>query len=463
MNLLKATLLILGLTTLVFGHLPPNYLFRPKHVSRNNYLYLGSPNFDYPLFQQVDKNLAKIPNDVYPGQIYTGYVPITDEDAHIYYVLYPARGDSDAGATLNNSAPLIMWMQGGPGCADWLGNFDEIGPLQIIHNGKDWKVVKAEINWNSDYNLLFIDQPPGVGFSPAGTAKYTDSMQAGQTVVKFLQSFFNIYTSLKKNPFHIFGESYAGHYIPAVASQLVAKQAELGIKLSGVGIGNGLTDPYHQVGGYSQFGYAASLLSTQKRASLAVSEAQARKEFAAGNYSGVAGLFDDIIGVISDPKVTGVFSPYDYRDGPSTGPSPYSIYLDDANVRKAFALDPAVKFSDCADAMYEAFYADIGQSYASNITYLLDKGIPVLLYNGEDDIIINNHGARTWIKNLDWQYTHQFINAQTRTLNDKQGNVLGTTKTYKQLTFAVIYKAGHAVPTYQPLSSKIMLDNFIKS
>jgi len=463
MSSFKSFLLVSCLLIGALAILPPNYLFRPKNHKMNMHVTHNNPDFDYPLFQQIDKDLAKIPSSVYPANIYTGYIPIEPEGAHIYYVLYPARGVRDGSATLNNSAPIVMWMQGGPGCADWLGNFAEIGPLTVVNttNG-GWEVVRSEINWNEDYNLLFIDQPPGVGFSPAGKVKYTDSIQAGKTVVQFLQDFFNVYTSLKSNPFYIFGESYAGHYIPSVASQMVASKAKTGLNLAGIGIGNGLTDPSHQGTGYAQFGYTAGFISGQMRANVAALGQQSQIEFANGNFSGVAGLFDEMIGTVVDPDVTGLFSPYNYRDGPSANlASPYSFYLDDANVRKAFALDPAVKFSDCADGMYNDFYADIGQSYASNITYLLNQNVPVLLYNGEDDVIVNTPGVRAWIKNLDWQYTHQFTNSQTQILNDNKGNHLGTVKTFKDLTFVVVYKAGHAVPSYQPLAAKLIADNLI--
>jgi len=62
-----------------------------------------------------------------------------------------------------------MWMQGGPGCSDETGNTQEFGPIsfQILPNGTSIPVAMP-VTWNDEYNLLFIDQPVGVGFSPAG-------------------------------------------------------------------------------------------------------------------------------------------------------------------------------------------------------------------------------------------------------------------------------------------------------
>lgn len=60
------------------------------------------------------------------------------------------------------------------------------------------------------------------------------------------QAFYNALPQYKSNPLYIFGESYAGHYVPAIAHRLwVAAQRKEGfpVPLKGIGIGNGLVDP----------------------------------------------------------------------------------------------------------------------------------------------------------------------------------------------------------------------------
>lgn len=58
-------------------------------------------------------------------------------------------------------------------------------------------------------------------------------------------------------PLFIFGESYAGKYVP----QIGARIAEEGNKynLKGIGIGDGFTVPYYVVGGLSDFAYSHSM------------------------------------------------------------------------------------------------------------------------------------------------------------------------------------------------------------
>jgi len=60
----------------------------------------------------------------------------------------------------------------------------------------------------------------------------------------FLVRFFQIYTGFAANPFYIFGESYAGHYIPALTSLLISNYSQNNIRIQGVGVGDGWTHPF---------------------------------------------------------------------------------------------------------------------------------------------------------------------------------------------------------------------------
>jgi carboxypeptidase C (cathepsin A) len=53
----------------------------------------------------------------------------------------------------------------------------------------------------------------------------------------------NAHLELKQNPLYIFGESYAGHYIPAFANIITTDDNLKFINYKGIGIGDGWTDP----------------------------------------------------------------------------------------------------------------------------------------------------------------------------------------------------------------------------
>ena len=68
-----------------------------------------------------------------------------------------------------------------------------------------------EYGWNAESNLIFVDQPAGVGFSYVDEEEPVvgDSFSAAKDMHHFLQTFTTeVFPELKGVPFHITGESY---------------------------------------------------------------------------------------------------------------------------------------------------------------------------------------------------------------------------------------------------------------
>jgi len=60
----------------------------------------------------------------------------------------------------------------------------------------------------------------------------------------FLRGFLVENPQYEGRDFFITGESYAGHYVPAIAYYLEMEATDVKLNLKGIAIGNGLTDPY---------------------------------------------------------------------------------------------------------------------------------------------------------------------------------------------------------------------------
>lgn len=64
-----------------------------------------------------------------PGvKTYTGYVDIA-EDQHLFFWFFEARNQDPT------TAPLTIWVDGGPGTPSTSGLFDESGPCSVDSNG----------------------------------------------------------------------------------------------------------------------------------------------------------------------------------------------------------------------------------------------------------------------------------------------------------------------------------------
>lgn len=90
-----------------------------------------------------------------------------------------------------------------------LGMLQELGPCLINEHGNGTKFNKY--GWSKRSNMIFVDQPAGVGFSyvDRGTPVPDNSFSAASDLGLFLQMFVSqVFPHLLERPFHISGESY---------------------------------------------------------------------------------------------------------------------------------------------------------------------------------------------------------------------------------------------------------------
>jgi cathepsin A (carboxypeptidase C) len=150
---------------------------------------------------------------------------------------------------------FVVWLTGGPGCSSTLALLFENGPCSVNPDGSGTSV--NPYSWTESAHVLWIDQPAGVGFS---YGQETDSNEAmvSEDAYYFLQTFFQTYPQYQANPLFIVGESYGGHYAPAIAHRVWRGNQELlsntiKLNLSGLGVGNGLTNPEVQYRTFALF------------------------------------------------------------------------------------------------------------------------------------------------------------------------------------------------------------------
>jgi hypothetical protein len=158
---------------------------------------------------------------------FSGYVPVDNGAKHLHYWYFEATESPE-------TKPLLLWLNGGPGCSSLAGMWVENGPFVL---DKDLNISLNPYSWNKVANVLYLEQPAGVGFSyPA--MKTNDQITANDTYNGLL-GFLGVHTELKGRDFFIAGESYGGHYVPNTAKAI---QEGGEINLKGFAVGNGYTD-----------------------------------------------------------------------------------------------------------------------------------------------------------------------------------------------------------------------------
>lgn len=71
------------------------------------------------------------------------------------------------------------------------------------------------------------------------------------------------------------------------------------------------------------------------------------------------------------------------------------VYKDSLGVPKNIDYIPG------SGEIYDSFKADITKSYASDVIILL-RNMQVLIYNGQDDFVVNTAGVLQYLNSLNW-------------------------------------------------------------
>lgn len=160
---------------------------------------------------------------------FSGYVNIGERGSLFYWYV-------ESQSATPESDPVLLWTNGGPGCSGLIGFLTENGPFRPTANGT---LSLNPAAWNQLANMVYIEQPVGVGFSVAnGVLKYSDALAASDNLA-FVKGFFAAFPQMRKSDFYLTSESYGGHYLPTLAEAIVTDGGVPNFK--GFMVGNPIT------------------------------------------------------------------------------------------------------------------------------------------------------------------------------------------------------------------------------
>lgn len=170
-----------------------------------------------------------------PSAQYSGFLSVSG-GSNLHYWFVEAEIEDPT------TAPVVAWFNGGPGCSSLDGFVYEMGPFEIQ---ADLTLKSREYRWNKLVNMLYIEAPVGVGFSYSDNGNYQcDDDRTATENKEAVETFFSMFPEFNtpSSEFYIFGESYAGVYVPTLAEAIIEATLDgsyTGAPLKGVAVGNG--------------------------------------------------------------------------------------------------------------------------------------------------------------------------------------------------------------------------------
>lgn len=432
-----------------------------------------------------------------------GYVGITDDPDNnkLFYWFFPSRNDP-------SNDPLIVWFSGGPGCSGELALAFENGPFTFNPDTK--KLTSNPNSWNNKANVLFMDQPLGTGYSFGDASKF--SKNEDDTKEQFYEFFvkwlsMSSFSSLKGRDLYLFGESYGGHYVPQISNRLFTANNP-DINLKGIGVGNGWTTPHSHM--KTMIDYVDFLGKDSPITPEMVSYMKDRYQLATfwsdGKFVNNLPQKNKDLPLSSNQYVPFMnqessVSPFDIMWGNLgylTQQIPqfnlYDVYskcvgslcynlgglkdlFNSQKVREDLGIDGRSNWEACQGSVGSIIKdQDYFTDSAHNLKEMLNGGVKVLFYTGENDYVCNWKGHEDLLKNLKWwgesgwkaqkysDWTPKKANRKnsgSSNSGQKEKNYIGQQMKFGNLWFLRIAGAGHLVPHNKPVESLAMVEEFI--
>ncbi|KAL7608040.1 hypothetical protein Lser_V15G11693 [Lactuca serriola] len=411
---------------------------------------------------QPHSSASTLPKEALPTK--SGYLSVNSTTGSaIFYAFYEAQNPSD---TSLSETPLVIWLQGGPGCSSMTGNFFELGPWRVTASMKqNVEHLSLEPNpgsWNRIFGLLFLDNPIGTGFSIASTPEEIprDQNAVARHLFIAIRKFIALDPLFKSRPIYITGESYAGKYVPSIGYYILKKNPLLPvskrINLYGLAIGNGLTHPETQVNTYASHTYYLGLINEKQKTKMEKLQFEAIKLIKAGNWIDARNARIVVLGFLQN--ITGLATLYDFRRH-----SPYDSkveeFLKNPEVKKALGVNESMVFEECSDVVGAALHEDVMKSVKYTVEFVV-KNTKLLLYQGQCDLRDGVVSVESWVKKMKWEGIEKFLDAE-KDVWRVNGVVAGYVQKWDNLSHVVVLGAGHFVPTDQNVNSQAMIEDWV--
>ncbi|XP_049276195.1 probable serine carboxypeptidase CPVL isoform X2 [Rhipicephalus sanguineus] len=451
---------------------PPCPTFRKKDKHSEDLLL--HPTNDHISKESLDKmrqaSRVCLPCPGRNIEAYSGFIPVDsgeDESYSSYLFFLHIKSEKNA-----NKKPLLLWLQGGPGKSALYGQFLENGPLGMTVLGT---LYKRRHTLLKQFNIIYLDQPVGAGYSFDRHEKYPSSLEEVSVhLMRFMRRFLRIFHEYKGRDFYVAGESYGARSAVGMASRVLTRTPEeLPLRFMGVMLGVPFLFPLLQIINSADFLYCSGLLDNGGRELFSgrfsmIQKLVASKQClnAAGllsktvfnlGFEGEQTLFSNLTGfldhasIISPQKRREVVAYYVYAN---RWDFKQRIHVNTSRILDGTRLDLAkqLTLNDFFEDQREIFEGVLNRTAVLFYTAQLDALFPaVKIYES--------------FRMLQWRGSEMFKEAQRVPWyrNNKPSlGLLGYLKKVDRLMYATVLFGGHRISLDCTAAVKELYDHFLK-
>jgi carboxypeptidase C (cathepsin A) len=410
---------------------------------------------------------------------FSGYLNLEGTQKFIHYWLVEAENVAP------ESAPLVFWTNGGPGCSGLLGFMTEQGPFRPDADGN---IQPNAYAWNQIANMVFLEQPVGVGFSYSNVKDdyRIGDKQAAQDNLATILAFFEKFPHFNHTELYITSESYGGHYMPTWADAIInyndaQEFPQNRINFKGFAVGNPYTDYYSGVGAQMETYWGKQLLPkplwdnyiangctdpvqlfNNSACSLLLLDFNKK----IGNLNPYA--LDYPVCLTSQQRTIHQFLFEDLTDLPyePCEDNYATSYLNQMDVKTAIHVKTDIAWEECSRTTKYKLADKLIPMEHYYRTILNSKSHPdlrVLVYSGDDDGVCGTIGTQRWIYDLGFS-----VSSLWDTWYNKDGQTAGYVTKFNtplskdsRFAFMTVHFAGHEVPTYKPKEALELFQKYI--
>ncbi|XP_025025847.1 probable serine carboxypeptidase CPVL isoform X2 [Python bivittatus] len=352
---------------------------------------------------------------------YSGYLTVNKtHNSNLFFWFFPAQVQPE-------KAPVLLWLQGGPGGTSMFGLFVEHGPYIVQ---KNLTLTKRMFPWTSKFSMLYIDNPVGTGFSFTGDGKgYAKNEEdVGRDLYSAIVQFFQLFPDYQKNDFYATGE---------------------------------------MLGGYAEFLYQIGLVDEKQRVYVQNQTNLGQQYIQQKKWKEAFEVFDTLLNgdkTGSPPyiqTITGCSNYYNFLQCQEPADQEYfGNLLSLPNIRKSIHVGN-LTFHD-GSIVEEHLIEDIMKTIKPWLAILMDH-YRVLLYSGQLDIIVAAPLTERFLPTVPWAKMKEYKNAERIVwrIYDKDPEVAGYVRQVDEFYQVIVRGGGHILPYDQPERALDMMDRFI--